>query len=260
MIVVISPAKTLDFDKTNESLPMTEPEFLNEARILVDDLKEYDISSLSNLMKISNKLGELNKSRFEQWTQSLSEARQCLLAFKGDVYKGLDVGSFTLEDFFYTNDHLRILCGLYGILRPFDGIQPYRLEMSTKVAFDKYKNLYDFWGEKLINRLEKDIRETDNNLLINLASYEYYKSIENILNNKDINVITPIFKEYKNGEYKIVSFKAKRARGLMTSYIMKNKLNTVEEIKDFKDEGYKFNKSLSNDKELVFTRDNTIIE
>ena len=256
MLVVISPAKTLDFDRINETLPMTKPEFLKEARILAKELKEYDNISLGKLMKISDKLATLNRERFQTWSETLDDARQCLIAFKGDVYRGMDVGSFTMEDFFYANDHLRILSGLYGVLRPFDGINQYRLEMGIKLKFDSYKNLYEYWGNKLIHNLAEQIREKGDNILVNLASYEYFKSIENIEKLEGIKVINPIFKEERNGQYKIISLKAKRARGLMTSYIIKNKITSVDELKKFKDEGYEFKEELSDDKDLVFIREN----
>lgn len=255
MIVVISPAKTLDFHKINETLPMTKPEFLKEAKVLIKELKEYDNISLGKLMKISDKLATLNKDRFQTWSDSLDEARQCLIAFKGDAYRGIDVGGFTMEDFFYANDHLRILSGLYGILRPFDGINEYRLEMGIRLKVDKCKNLYEYWGNKLTHKLAEQVKEKGDNILVNLASYEYFKSVENIEEVEGIKVVNPIFKEERNGEYKIISFKAKRARGLMTSYIMKNKITTIEELKDFRDEGYEFNEELSSDKDLVFTRE-----
>lgn len=255
MFIVISPAKTLDFNKINETLPMTKPEFLKEASILIKELKGYDNISLGNLMKISDKLANLNKERFQTWSESLDEARQCLIAFKGDVYRGIDVGSFTMEEFFYANEHLRILSGLYGILRPFDGINEYRLEMGTKLKFDEYKNLYEYWGNKLVHKLAEEIKQTGDNILVNLASYEYFKSVENIENLEGIKAINPIFKEERDGEYKIITLKAKRARGLMTAYIIKNKVTTIEELKKFRDEGYEFNEELSSDKDLIFTRE-----
>lgn len=255
MIVVISPAKTLDFSKINEALPMTEPEFLIEARELVNELKEYDIFSLQELMKISPKLARLNIERLQNWSEDLTSARQCITAFKGEVYKGIDVGGFDIDDFFYTNENLIILSGLYGILRPFDGINLYRLELGTKLKFKECKNLYEYWGNKLKDKIVEDVRKSKNNILINLASYEYFKSIENIKEFKDIKVITPIFKEYKGGEYKIITMMAKRARGLMTSFIMRNKIETVEKLKEFNYEGYEFSEELSNDVDLVFTRE-----
>ncbi|NFG62203.1 MULTISPECIES: peroxide stress protein YaaA [unclassified Clostridium] len=257
MLVVISPAKTLDFNKTNETLPMTSPKFLKEARTLVDELKKYDSYSLGNLMKTSDKLSLLNKDRFEVWNESFDNARQCLIAFKGEVFRGIDVGSFNIEDLFYTNEHLRILSGLYGVLSPFDGVNPYRLEMGTKLSFDNYKNLYDYWEDKLKHKIIEDIKSTGNNILVNLASYEYFKSIEGIdILDTSVNIVTPIFKEYRNGEYKIITMKAKKARGLMTSFIMKNKINNINDLKKFDLEGYLYNEQLSNNNDLVFTLEN----
>ncbi|CUU47147.1 peroxide stress protein YaaA [Clostridium beijerinckii] len=255
MMIIISPAKTLDFSKFNETLPMTKPYFLNEARELVEELKKYDNFSLEKLMKISPKLAKLNTQRFQNWSESLESARQCLVAFKGEVFKGLDVGSYTMEDYFYANDNLRILSGLYGVLKPFDGINLYRLEMATKLSIGEFKNLYDYWGNKLIDNILKDVEIRENKTIVNLASYEYFKAIENIKRIDDIRVITPIFKEYRNGEYKIITIMAKRARGLMTSFIIRNKIEDLEELKEFNHDGYEFNEELSNEADLVFTRD-----
>lgn len=254
MIVVISPAKTLEFIKSNETLPITRPEFMNEAKELAKELKEYDSLTLEKLMKISPKLAKVNTERFQNWSESLESAKQCLIAFRGEAYKGIDVGSYTMEDYFYANDNLRILSGLYGVLRPFDGINLYRLEMGIKFSFNKYKNLYEYWSDKLICSISKEVERSPSNTLINLASYEYFKAIENIKNSEKIKVITPIFKEYRNGEYKIITIMAKRARGLMTSFIIKNKVETIEELKKFDCEGYDFNEELSNNVDLVFTR------
>lgn len=186
MMIIISPAKTLDFSKFNETLPMTKPYFLNEARELVEELKKYDNFSLEKLMKISPKLAKLNTQRFQNWSESLESARQCLVAFKGEVFKGIDVGSYTMEDYFYANDNLRILSGLYGVLKPFDGINLYRLEMATRLGIGGFKNLYDYWGNKLIDNILKDIERLENKAIVNLASYEYFKAIEDIKTIGDI--------------------------------------------------------------------------
>ena len=254
MIVVISPAKTLDFNKVNETLPMTKPYFLEEAGELIEELKKYDVFSLEKLMKISPKLAKLSKEKLQNWSESMDSARQCLIAFKGEAYKGIDVGSYTMEDYFYSNDNLRILSGLYGVLKPFDGINLYRLEMATKLHINKWNNLYDYWGNKLINNIMQDIKRSKGNILVNLASYEYFKAIEDIKKVEGVKVITPIFKEYRNGEYKIITIMAKRARGLMTSFIMKNQIEKLGELKSFNYEGYEFNQELSSDIDLVFTR------
>ena len=238
MLVVLSPAKTLDFNKKNNDLPMTSPYFIKEARSLVEELKTYDVISLEKLMKISNKLAVINKEKFQEW--------------------GLDIGSYNVEDYFYANDHLRILSGLYGVLRPFDGINFYRLEMGTKLKFNEYKNLYEFWNDKIINRLYEELKSHNEKKIINLASNEYFKSIEKISEFKDVEVINIAFKELKDDKYKIVTVKAKRARGLMSSFIIKNQIETIEEIKKFDVEGYEYNEELSKSNELVFTRDNKI--
>jgi len=260
MLIILSPAKTLDFNKKNEDLPMTKPYFMDEAKILVEELKTYDILSLEKLMKISNKLAVLNMEKFQKWNESLDNSIQCALAFKGEAYRGLDIGSYTMEDYFYANDHLRILSGLYGVLKPFDGINFYRLEMGTKLKFNNNKNLYDFWENKIIDKLYEELKTHKEKKIINLASNEYFKSVEKIGEFEDVEIINIIFKEFKDNEYKIVTVKAKRARGLMSSYIIKNKIETVEEIKEFNLEGYEYDEALSKDNELVFTRDEKIFQ
>lgn len=254
MLIVISPAKTLDFENINNNLPMTNPRFLEYSNIIMDRLKELDSYSIGKLMKISDKLSSLNKERFDTWQDTLENSNHCLLAFQGDVYKGLDVGSFTDEDLFYANDHLRILSGLYGVLRPFDGINPYRLEMGSKLDVLGEKNLYEFWKDTLKNSIYEELRKHNESTLINLASKEYFKSIEAIEKEDDIKVITPTFKEFRNGEYKIISLKAKRARGLMSRYIIQNQINNPEELKGFNEEGYEYNEELSTENEWIFTR------
>lgn len=254
MLIVISPAKTLDFENINDNLPMTNPRFINESNIIMNELRELDSYSIGKLMKISDKLASLNKDRFTTWKDSLENSKHCLLAFQGDVYKGLDVGSFTDEELFYANDHLRILSGLYGVLKPFDGINPYRLEMGSKLKVGKSKNLYEFWNNTLNNSIYDELRKHKESTLINLASKEYFKSVEKIESYEDIKVITPIFKEFRNGEYKIISLKAKRARGLMSRYIIQNEISEPEKLKLFREEDYEYNEELSNEKEWIFTR------
>ncbi len=254
MLIVISPAKTLEFENINKNLPMTKPRFLQDSNLIMDELKKFDSYSIAKLMKISNKLSLLNKDRFKTWEDTLENSKHCLLAFKGDVYRGLDVGSFTDEELFYANDNLRILSGLYGVLRPFDGINPYRLEMGSKLKVGENKNLYEFWENKLKKSVHEELRKHEESILINLASKEYFKAVEAIEKEDDIKVITPIFKELRNGEYKIISLKAKRARGLMSRYIIQNKINNPEELKGFNEEDYEYNEELSSEKEWIFTR------
>lgn len=254
MIIVISPAKTLDFEKKDNNLPMSEPRFLAKSKIINKELKNYDSYSLEKLMKISTKLATLNKDRIEKWTTNLETSKQAILAFKGDVYRGMDVGSLSHSELFYANDHLRILSGLYGILRPLDGINEYRLEMGIKLPVDKFKNLYEFWDNSLEESILEDIKKYKNKTIINLASQEYFKSIEGLLEREDVTVITPTFKELRGDKYKIISLNAKKARGMMTRYIIQNEIEEIKEIKNFNLDGYEFNEKMSNEKELVFTR------
>ena len=255
MIVVISPAKTLDFEEKNSNLPMSEPRFLEKSQEIIDEIKNYDSYSLEKLMKISTKLATLNRDRYQIWTPSLDTAKQCILAFKGDVYRGLDVGSLTDSELFYANEHLRILSGLYGVLRPFDGINEYRLEMGTKLKVNDLKDLYEFWDRTLEESLIEELKNHNNKTIINLASHEYFKSVEGLMKSDKVNVVTPIFKELRGEEYKIISFNAKKARGIMTRYIIQNEIEDIEDIKKLDVDGYLFNEEMSTDKELVFIRE-----
>lgn len=255
MIIVISPAKTLDFDIKNENLPMSEPRFLDKSQEIINEIKKYDSFSLEKLMKISSKLAKLNEERFDKWTKSLDTSKQCLLAFKGDVYRGMDVMSLSDPEIFYANEHLRILSGLYGVLRPLDGINEYRLEMGTKLNVNNNKDLYEFWGKDLEESLLNELSNHKNKILINLASNEYFKAVEGLKENNKIKVVTPIFKEYRGDKYKIIALNAKRARGLMTRYIIQNEIEDISEIKKFNLDGYEFNEEMSSDTEYVFTRD-----
>lgn len=255
MIIVISPAKTLDFDIKNENLPMSEPRFLDKSQEIINEIKKYDSFSLEKLMKISSKLATLNEERFDKWTKSLDTSKQCLLAFKGDVYRGMDVMSLSDPEIFYANEHLRILSGLYGVLRPLDGINEYRLEMGTKLNVNDNKDLYEFWGKDLEESLLNELSNHKNKILINLASNEYFKAVEGLKENNQIKVVTPIFKEYRGDKYKIIALNAKRARGLMTRYIIQNEIEDISEIKKFNLDGYEFNEEMSSDTEYVFTRD-----
>lgn len=256
MIVVISPAKTLDFEEKDSNLPMSEPKFLDKSQEIVNEISNYDSYSLEKLMKISNKLATLNRDRFQKWTPSLDTAKQSILAFKGDVYRGMDVGSLSHSELFYANQHLRILSGLYGVLRPFDGINEYRLEMGTKLKVNELKDLYEFWDKTLEESLIEELKSHSNKTLINLASQEYFKAIEGLTKSYKVNVVTPIFKELRGDEYKIISFNAKKARGIMTRYIIQNEIENIEDIKKIDVDGYLFNKEMSTEKELVFIREN----
>ncbi len=254
MLIVISPAKTLDFKTAPITKIHTQPEFLKESRQLVKQLKEMTPARVSSLMKISDKLGALNFLRFNEWKTpfTLDNSKQAVLAFKGDVYTGINAETFSSQELKFAQRHLRILSGLYGLLRPLDLIQAYRLEMGTKLDNQQGKDLYEFWDSKLTDQINRDIRASESKYLINLASNEYFKSLQA----DDINaeIIVPVFKDYKNGKYKIISFFAKKARGLMSAYIIRNRLKDPEELKAFDVDGYKFYKSGSNESNWVFQR------
>ena len=254
MLIVISPAKNLDYETPVPTSKTSKAGLLKESQILADQLKEMAPQDLSALMSISDKLGTLNYDRYQSWQLPFnkSNARQSILAFKGDVYVGLDAYNFSDEDFDFAQQHLRILSGLYGLLRPLDLIQPYRLEMGTKLNNERGKDLYSFWGDIITKALNKQLKTIDQNVLINLASNEYFKSVQ--VKGLNAKVITPVFKDWKNGQYKIISFFAKKARGLMSAYIIKNKLTSSEQLTGFDWEGYTYNEAMSTETELVFTR------
>lgn len=255
MLIVISPAKTLDLEQGYENFPMTEPRFLSKSKVIMEELSSYDVYSLEKLMKISNKLAVVNKERNDSWTPNIEKSKQAILTFKGEVYRGMDAQSFTDAQLFYANDHLRMLSGLYGSIRPFDGIKEYRLEMGTKIPINGYKNLYDFWDKTIENSIIEEVRNHKSKVIVNLASKEYFKAIEGVEKLEDIKVIVPVFKELKGDTYKIITFKAKNARGLMTRYILQNEIEDIEKIKDFNLDGYEYNEEMSNDTEFVFTRE-----
>lgn len=228
---------------------------LGDSQLLINDLSEFSPQDISKLMGISDKLSVLNFGRYQTWQLPFDKdnARQALFAFKGDVYTGMDAYNFDKDDIDFAQKNLRILSGLYGLLRPLDLIQPYRLEMGTKLENARGKNLYDFWGDKITNALNKEFSKTDKPLLINLASNEYFKSVHT--KNLNADVITPVFKDMKNGKYKIISFFAKKARGLMSAYIIKNKLTQAKQLKNFNGAGYAYDDAISTSTELIFVRD-----
>jgi hypothetical protein len=252
MLVVISPAKTLDFETPARSDISTIPGFLEDSERLVERMRELAPADIAKLMKISDKLAVLNSTRYETWSQPFTpdNAKQAVLAFKGDVYTGLDAETLSPAQDQYAQQHLRILSGLYGILKPLDLIQPYRLEMGTKLSNARGKDLYQFWGDKITDALNEELGEGD--VLINLASNEYFKSV----NTRKLHtrIVTPVFKDTKNGVQKIISFYAKKARGLMTRYMIDNRIEQAEALKDFDVAGYQFDASQSTANEWVFTR------
>ncbi|EEF27156.1 conserved hypothetical protein [Ricinus communis] len=255
MLIVISPAKTLDFATPSPLKKFTQPQFLDESQQLVDTLRDHAPHDLSALMHISDKLGELNWQRFHEWAPPFTpaNAKHALLAFRGDVYVGLDADSFSARDVEFAQKHLRILSGLYGLLRPLDLMQPYRLEMGTALANARGRNLYEFWGERITATLNAELEAMKAPLLVNLASEEYFKAVRP--KTLAAPVLTVQFKERKDGEYRIVSFHAKKARGLMSAYLIKHRIDRRDGIRQFDEDGYRFNPDLSRDDNWVFTRE-----
>ena len=253
LAMIISPAKKLDYEIIDQKLSSSEPTLLNHSASLIGDLRKLSPHEVSSLMGLSDKLGALNYGRFQEWQLPFTKknAKQAIMAFKGDVYQGLDPASLSKEDLAWAQDNLRILSGLYGILKPLDLMQAYRLEMGTKLKTERGKDLYEFWGSTITDELNK-IFNSSNGILLNLASNEYFKSIsESKINAR---VITPTFMDYKNNKYKIISFFAKKARGLMTRFVIKNRINDANQIKDFSEAGYKFNEAMSAEDKPVFCR------
>lgn len=253
MIAIVSPAKTLDFE-TQYDHEYSLPKFQKEAIELIDVLKENTEPEIKELMSISDQLAQINVERYRQFTKKKdpAHARHAIFAFQGDVYQGLEADKFSKEELSYGQSHFRILSGLYGLIRPLDLIQPYRLEMGTKLLIGDSKNLYQFWGEKIANQLNKDLKQQGDNLLINLASKEYFKSVDR--KTLKAKVIEVDFKDFSNGKYKVVSFFAKKARGMMSKFIIKNQPTSVEELKAFDYDGYYFDAKDSTNETLAFKR------
>lgn len=250
MLVVLSPAKNLDVEPVNVSLQATQPELMSETRELVDTCKQLSPANLASLMSISDKLAILNVERFNSFEFPFTQdnAKPAVLTFNGDVYTGLDAESLSEDDLTFAQQHLRILSGLYGVLRPLDLMQAYRLEMGTRLDNPKGKNLYEFWGDKVTEQLNAEQQP----IMVNLASNEYFKVVSKKLLSAP--VITPVFKDTKNGNLKVISFFAKKARGLMARYIIENRITNVEQLKQFDVAGYAFDATLSSATEWVFTR------
>lgn len=254
MLIVISPAKSLDFKTKSITQEFTIPEFLNESEKLVAKLQKMSAKKLSGLMNISADLGNLNYERYQIWHRPFTpeNAKQAVLAFNGDVYAGLDAPTLSEEKLKLAQEKLRILSGLYGVLKPLDLMQPYRLEMGTKFGVGRAKDLYSFWGNKITKKIQEAIKKSGSKILVNLASNEYYKSID--AKKLDAEIVTPAFKDMKNGEYKMISFFAKKARGLMTRFILENNIDNAGDLQAFDAEGYVFNPRLSKSGNPVFTR------
>ncbi len=251
MKIVISPAKRLNEKPDFPAMDYTKPLFIDEAEQIIQVMRQKSPEEIKALMKLSGNLAHLNWQRYKDWKKEIdNKALPAIFMFNGNVYNGLDVKSLSVEQLPELNDKLRIISGVYGLLRPFDLIYPYRMEMGTKLAFSSYKNLYDFWRKKITQQLNKEMKGDD--FLVNLASQEYFKAID--IKQLNYPVYHIVFKEYKNGELKTISLYAKIARGLMTRFIIQNNINTPEELKLFDREGYAFDAGLSTEREIVFTR------
>ena len=256
MLFVVSPAKNLNYESPapTPAAKSTQPRLLDDAERLVQRARALSPQQLASLMKISDKLASLNAVRFNEWQQPFTNdnAKPAVFAFNGDVYGGLDAETLSADDIDYAQQHMRILSGLYGVLRPLDLMQPYRLEMGTKLDNERGSDLYKFWGGRIAEQLNEDMDAAGTTQLVNLASNEYFKAVDIKALQGDI--ITPIFKDTKQGQLKVISFYAKKARGLMARYIVQNQVQSVAQLKGFDLAGYKYEDALSSTKELVFTR------
>jgi cytoplasmic iron level regulating protein YaaA (DUF328/UPF0246 family) len=256
MIIVLSPAKSLDYETPPHIRTHTIPDFADEAAELIDGLRRLSPQDIATLMGISDVLARLNFQRYADWSPRFGtdNAKQAVLAFNGDVYEGFDAKSLSAADLDYAQRHVRVLSGLYGLLRPLDLLQPYRLEMGTRFANARGKDLYAFWGERITDALNTQLRERQGaaRVLVNCASEEYFKSVKP--KRLDAPVITPVFEDWKGGRYKIISFHAKRARGLFARFVVQNRLDAPEALRQFAAEGYAFDADASNDSTYVFRR------
>ncbi|WP_063655428.1 peroxide stress protein YaaA [Aliivibrio fischeri] len=255
MLIVVSPAKTLDYETPLPTSAFTQPDFISDSAELIKACRTLTPVDIAKLMKVSDKIASLNVVRFEEWSTTFTQenARPALFAFKGDVYTGLDANSLSESEIEYAQTNLRMLSGLYGLLKPLDLMQPYRLEMGTKLENGRGSNLYQFWGSLITNKLNQELEAQGSETLVNLASNEYFKSVKPKELKADI--VTPVFKDCKNGQYKIISFYAKKARGLMARFIIQNKISNVEELKSFDSDGYYFVEAESTATTLVFKRE-----
>ncbi|MDN5349076.1 MAG: uncharacterized protein PWQ54_472 [Bacteroidales bacterium] len=253
MYLLISPAKTLDFNTIDTFLPSSLPVFKAEADKIAAILKKKLPNDLSKMMKISDDLARLNYDRYQQWSNLTdNQLKEAAFAFKGDVYQGLEIEKLSKDEIQFAQNHLRILSGLYGLLRPLDKIAPYRLEMGTDLSVGKAKNLYEYWKTKITRQISEEMKLLNTNTLVNLASNEYFKSVDT--KKLEVDIISPVFKDYKNGEYKIISFFSKKARGRMSRYLIQENATDKEIILGFQEDGYHYNESLSTKSKPVFTR------
>jgi cytoplasmic iron level regulating protein YaaA (DUF328/UPF0246 family) len=252
MLTLLSPAKSFDFESPAHTSLSSQPDFNAESARLIKKVGTFSKKKLGELMSISAELAALNVARYQQWSPEPSPetTKQAILSFNGEVYRGLNATKMDEQDLQFAQSHLRMLSGLYGVLRPLDMIQPYRLEMGTKLKYYSYKNLYEFWGDKITKRLNEDLNGAE--WLINLASTEYYKAVKEP--KLKATVITPIFKDFSNGEYKVLMTYAKNARGVMANYIIKNRIKDPELLKGFNENGYAFDSAQSEGNNWVFAR------
>lgn len=254
MLITLSPSKGQDFEAPGLSKKYSKPEDLKDSELLIKELRKIKSKELQEMMTISENIASLNVERYKSFNTPFTtkNAKQAIFAFKGDVYSGMELASFDEDDYAYAQDHLRILSGLYGCLRPMDLIQPYRLEMKTKLKNERGENLYQFWDDRITKSLNKELRKQQEPVLVNLASNEYFKSVKpKLLEGRLLNIN---FKETKDGKSRVVAIFAKRARGMMADYIIRNRIEKAEDIKKFRSGGYKFNKSLSDDRQWTFER------
>jgi cytoplasmic iron level regulating protein YaaA (DUF328/UPF0246 family) len=252
MLIVLSPAKSLDLDSPSTTPQHTTPDFIDHASELIGVLRAYSPARVAELMSLSDSLSMLNVTRYAHWHPDHAEGRQAIMSFNGDVYAGFDARSLAPQALDYTQQRVRILSGLYGLLRPLDRMHPYRLEMGTRLENARGKDLYAFWGTTVTEALNRRLAETGSGALVNLASEEYFRSVKPKL--LDAPVINPVFQDWKNGKYKIISFFAKRARGMMARYAAVNGVTDPEQLKDFDTGGYAFEPSVSGEREWVFRR------
>jgi len=252
MLIVLSPAKSLDLETPPTTKLHTEPSFLDHSEQLIHRLREFSPAELGELMDLSDNLSALNVARYASWTKDTSEARQAVMTFNGDVYDGLDARTLQPKQLDYAQSRIRILSGLYGMLRPLDLIHPHRLEMGTRLSTPRGKNLYDFWGDTIAQALNNTASEQGADTLVNLASEEYFKSVKPKA--LAVPVITPLFEDWKNGKYKIISFYAKRARGLMARYAAVKGITDPQKLKKFDIDGYTYVPAASDDKTWLFRR------
>lgn len=254
MLFLLSPAKSLDFDAAPPTVPHSQPQFVPQAQVLIDILRDHSPQQIAELMDLSDALSGLNVARYQAWQPRFTahNAKQAVLAFNGDVYEGLDAKSLSLDDLAWAQQHLAILSGLYGVLRPLDYMQPYRLEMGTKLANPHGKDLYRFWGSQIATYLQGQLSQHSEPVLVNLASQEYFKAVDR--DTLQARVVDCVFEDFKGGQYKIISFHAKRARGLMARYAVQQRVQSVSQLQGFDLEGYAYAPAASAPDRLVFRR------